>query len=78
MAAVTRDTKLADLLKEYPWMREEAYKISDKFKMLDTPVGKLMLKKMTVADLSKYSGLDEKTIIDEINGMIGKHKDRAD
>ena len=46
---ITKDTKLADLLQEYPWLKSEVMQISDKFKMLNTPVGKIMLKKATVA-----------------------------
>ena len=50
---ITKDTKLADLLQEYPWLKSEVMQISDKFKMLNTPVGKIMLKKATVAEMSK-------------------------
>ena len=55
---ITKDTKLADLLQEYPWLKSEVMQISDKFKMLNTPVGKIMLKKATVAEMSKKSGIE--------------------
>ncbi|MBQ9015802.1 MAG: DUF1858 domain-containing protein [Firmicutes bacterium] len=67
---ITRDTKLADLLKEYPWLKDEAMKVSDKFKILNTPVGKIMLKKATVAEMSKRSGISEDKIIEKLTNMI--------
>ena len=71
---ITKDTKLADLLQEYPWLKSEVMQISDKFKMLNTPVGKIMLKKATVAEMSKKSGIAEDQIIQKLTELIGKHK----
>jgi len=67
------DTKLVDILKEYPWMKDEMTKVSDKFKMLNTPVGKIMLKKATIAEMSKKSGIDEEKIIAGLTAMIEAH-----
>ncbi|MBQ6150162.1 MAG: DUF1858 domain-containing protein [Mogibacterium sp.] len=71
---ITKDTKLADLLQEYPWLKSEVMQISDKFKMLNTPVGKIMLKKATVAEMSKKSGIAEDQIIQKLTELIEKHK----
>ena len=71
---ITKDTKLADLLQEYPWLKSEVVQISDKFKMLNTPVGKIMLKKATVAEMSKKSGIAEDQIIQKLTELIEKHK----
>ena len=71
---ITKDTKLADLLQEYPWLKSEVMQISDKFKMLNTPVGKIMLKKATVAEMSKRSGIAEDQIIQKLTELIEKHK----
>ena len=71
---ITKDTKLADLLQEYPWLKSEVMQISDKFKMLNTPVGKIMLKKATVAEMSKKSGIAEDLIIQKLTELIEKHK----
>ena len=70
---ITRETKLADLLKEYPWLKDEVTKVSDKFKMLNTPVGKIMLKKATIAEMSKKSGISEEHIIGKLKDLIEKH-----
>lgn len=71
---MTKDTKLADLLQEYPWLKSEVMQISDKFKMLNTPVGKIMLKKAAVAEMSKKSGIAEDQIIQKLTELIEKHK----
>lgn len=71
---ITKDTKLADLLQEYPWLKSEVMQISDKFKTLNTPVGKIMLKKATVAEMSKKSGIAEDQIIQKLTELIEKHK----
>ena len=36
---ITKETKLSDLLDQYPWLKEELSKVNDKFKMLNTPIG---------------------------------------
>ena len=32
------ETKLADLLKEYPWLKDKITKVNEKFIMLNTPL----------------------------------------
>ena len=70
---ITRETKLAELLKEYPWFREEIAKVNDKFSMLNSPLGKIMEKKATIAEMSKKSGMDEDALIVRIAELIRAH-----
>ena len=67
---ITRETKLAELLKEYHWFREEIAKVNDKFSMLNSPFGKIMEKKATIAEMSKKSGMDEDVLIAKITELI--------
>ena len=39
---ITKETKLSDLVGQYPWLKEELSKVNDKFKMLNTPMDKTM------------------------------------
>ena len=71
---ITKETKLLDLLARYPWLKEDAEKISPKFKMLNTPMGKIMMGKATVAEMSKRSGIDPDVIIAKLNELIGKRQ----
>lgn len=66
---INSNTKIADILSQYPWLLDELAKISGRFKMAKTPMGKMMLKKAAIADLSKKSGVDESTLITTIFPM---------
>ena len=70
---ITRETKLAELLREYPWLREEIVKVNEKFSMLNSPLGKVMEKKVTIAEMSKKSGMDEDALIVRITELIRAH-----
>ena len=71
---ITKETKLADLIAQYPWLKAEMAKVNEKFKMLNTPVGKIMLGKATIAEMSKKSGMEAETIIERIMEIIENHK----
>lgn len=67
---ITKETKLSDLVGQYPWLKEELSKVNDKFRMLNTPMGKIMMGKATIAEMSKKSGMDPEAIIGKICDLI--------
>ena len=67
------DTKLTDILAAYPWLKEEAMKLDKRFQMLDSPLGKMLLKKATISDASRYTGFGVEEIIAQITQMIAHH-----
>ena len=71
---ITKDTKVKDIVAAYPWLIDEAIKISDKLKVLKTPLGKMMMAKATIEDASKKSGIEVDEIIRKINEMIEGHE----
>ena len=71
---ITKETKLSDLLGQYPWLKEELSKVNEKFKMLNTPMGKIMMGKATIAEMSKRSGMDADVIIGKISELIKAHR----
>lgn len=71
---ITKDTKLKDLISTYPWLKDEMAKVNDKFKMLNTPVGKVMLGKATITEMSKKSGMDTDVLISSISDLIRAHE----
>ena len=71
---ITKETKLSDLVGRYPWLREELSKVNDKFKMLNTPMGKIMMGKVTIDEMSKRSGMDADAIIGKICELIEAHR----
>ena len=70
---ITKDTKLADLIAQYPWLKTEMAKVNEKFKMLNSPIGKLIMGKATIAEMSKKSNMDADIIISRINELISNH-----
>ena len=70
---ITRDTRLLDLINQYPWLKDELPKINEKFKMLNTPMGKIMMRKATIVEMSKKSGMDADTLIRKLQQLIGSH-----
>lgn len=70
---ITRDTRLLDLINPYPWLKDELPKINEKFKMLNTPMGKIMMGKATIVEMSKKSGMDADTLIRKLHQLIGSH-----
>lgn len=70
---ITKETMLKDLLTEYPWLKDEIVKVNDKFRMLNTPMGKIMLGKADIAEMSRKSGMDADTIISKLTELIRNH-----
>lgn len=72
---ITKDTRLADLIAQYPWLKTEMAKVNEKFKMLNTPIGKIMLGKATIAEMSKKSGMEIDKLVSRLKTLIEEHKD---
>ena len=70
---ITRETRLSDLINQYSWLKDELPKINDKFKMLNTPMGKIMMGKATIAEMSKKSSMDADTLIRKLQQLIGSY-----
>ena len=71
---ITKETKLKELLADNPQIKEELAEINPKFKMLNTPMGKVMLGKATVGDMSEKSGMDVNELIRKLTAMIDSLK----
>ena len=70
---ITKDTRLDDLIAQYPWLKAEMAKVNEKFKMLNSPIGQMMMGKATIAEMSKKSGMEAEAIIEKIKGLINQH-----
>jgi Domain of unknown function (DUF1858). len=71
-ADITPATFLKDIFADYPALKDEMEEISPKFKMLKTPLGRVMLPKATIAIAGERSGIDVDTLLTEIKKRIGK------
>ena len=67
---ITPQTRLKDLLKQYPSLKGRLPEIDPKFKMLNSPLGKLMLGKVNVQMMSERSGVPLNKLIESIKKLI--------
>ena len=67
---ITPQTRLKDLLKQYPSLKGRLPEIDPKFKMLNSPLGKLMLGKVNVQMMSERSGVPLDKLIGSIKKLI--------
>ncbi len=68
-----RNTKLNDILIKYPWLPDELIKMDGRFKIIKTPIGKMMLKNATIADAVQKTGLQEDVLVTELKKIIASH-----
>ena len=73
MIEINENTRLTDILDEYPWIKDELPKIDKKFKLLKTPIGKVMMRKADVSEMSRRSGMSVDEIINMLNDLIKNH-----
>ena len=70
---INGNTKLTDILAAYPWLPDELTKMDGRFKIIKTPVGKMMIKNATVADAVRKTGLQEDVLVAELKKLIDAH-----
>lgn len=69
---INTQTKLSDLIKAYPQLRNRLSEVNPKFKMLSTPMGNIMIPKTTVQDMIERSGMSEEDLINVITNLISE------
>ena len=70
---INRNTKINNILTEYSWLPDELIKLDSRFKIIKTPIGKMMLKNATIADAVQKTGLQEEVLITELKKIIASH-----
>lgn len=70
---INRNTKINNILTEYSWLPDELIKLDSRFKIIKTPIGKIMLKNATIADAVQKTGLQEEVLITELKKIIASH-----
>lgn len=71
---INGNTKLTDILAQYPWLPDELVKLDSRFKIIKTPIGKMMLKNATVADAVEKTGLSQDVLLAELQKLIDARK----
>lgn len=67
---INSTTRFAGLLAHYPFLDENLAEINEIFSLLKTPLINNMIKKSTISDMSRKSGMDEAALIRSIENLI--------
>lgn len=70
---LTKDTRLKDILAAYPWLIDEAVKVDGRFRALRSPLGKLLIRRATVAEAAEKVGATPDEAIEAIEAFIQNH-----
>lgn len=71
---LSADTRLQDLLKIYPQLRKDLPSMNSAFKMLNSPLARIIIPKATIAIMSKRSGVPLDDILSTLKELIAKYK----
>ena len=55
------------------WLPEELIKLDSRFKIVNSPIGKMMIKNATLADLSEKAGLSTDELLQKLQEMVDRH-----
>ena len=70
---INENTKLIEILNAYPWLEDEVVKLDEQFKIIKTPFGKMMAKKLTVKDACEMGKVSMEDLMNQLNQMIEEH-----
>mgnify|MGYP002869969286 CR=1 FL=1 len=65
---ITPETKICDVLEAYPWIRDELIAKDERFKMIDSPMGKFLAKRAKVKDVAEKFGVSPEEAIARFRG----------
>ena len=72
-SALSPDTKLKDLLKRYPQLKEDLPSINPKFAMLQTPIAKVMLPMATLKTMSERADMPLDELMTRLAALISSY-----
>ena len=68
------NTRLSRILEEHPWLEQELPRRYPELKAMDNPAARFMLKRMTVKDASRLSGIPAAKLLEELEKVIAARK----
>ncbi len=71
---INEQTKLKDILTAYPWLPEALIQIDERFKIINNPIGKMLIRTATVKDAANKAGYPVSQVLDELQKLIAKHE----
>ena len=71
---LSANTRLQDLFKIYPKLRQDLPNMNPAFKMLNSPLARIIVPKATIAMMSERSGISLDDILSMLKELIAKYK----
>ena len=71
---INEKTRLKDILAAYPWLPEALIQIDGRFKIINNPIGKMLIRTATVGDAAKKAGYPVDRVLEELKKLIAKHE----
>ena len=73
---LNENTRLKDILDAYPWLPEALIQIDGRFKIINNPIGKMLIRTATVGDACKKAGYSADAALEELIKLIAAHDAR--
>lgn len=67
-------TPLIQIWEAYPWLSEVLPAMDKRFAVMNTAMGKILMKKNSVADLSKVSGISAEKLLNRLRREVEQHE----
>lgn len=74
---LTPETRLRDLLEQYPGLRKELPRIDSAFRMLNSPLARIIIPRADVRMMSERSGVPLERLIEELRQLIAEQQARS-
>ncbi len=71
---INEQTKLKDILAAYPWLPEALIQIDGRFKIINNPIGKMLIRTATVGGAAKKAGYPVEKVLEELQKLIASHE----
>ena len=71
---INERTRLKDILAAYPWLPEALIQIDGRFKIINNPIGKMLIRTATVGDAAQKAGYPVGQVMEELNKLIATHE----
>ncbi len=68
------ETKLKDIVKAYPQLVQDLPQVSERFKKLQSPMGKMMLSVATLGMMSEHSGVELEVVTGGMTRLIAGYR----
>ena len=64
------NTRLKDILDTYPWLPDALIQIDGRFKIINNPIGKMLIRTASVGDACKKAGYSADAALEELKKLI--------